>query len=88
MQESKGKAKMRRCRYCKGEFRPRSGSGGKEQHFCSAAHRKAFWKSGSMPYDKLVLRLEKTIGQRMQEQWSAFVSDLAAQMQQDANLIL
>src|SRR6185436_15229383 len=86
MRESKGKAKMRRCRYCKGEFRPRSGSGGKEQRFCSAAHRKAFWKSGSLPYDKLVLRLEKAIAGRVQEQLASYASNLAVQQEQLAEL--
>src|SRR5689334_17331781 len=59
--KTKPKAKLRKCRYCRGEFYPRS-TGGKEQHFCSEAHRKAFWKSGSLPFDKLVLRVERLVG--------------------------
>jgi hypothetical protein len=60
VQESKNKAKLRKCRYCRGEFYPRK-TGGKEQYFCCESHRKMFWKSGSLPFDKLVVRFERFV---------------------------
>ena len=47
----------RSCRYCKAKFRPVR----EDQRFCKADHRKAFWKYGSLPFDKMRDQLEKHV---------------------------
>lgn len=47
------KRPLRRCRYCKGKFRPTRDN----QHFCTPAHRKLYWKYGALPFDKLMTRI-------------------------------
>lgn len=67
--------RLMKCRYCKGEFWPRR-TGGSEQHFCCSSHRKLFWKSGSLPFDKLALRME----QHVERIVGARLSDLQSQL--------
>jgi hypothetical protein len=49
--------KARKCKYCRATFYPKRAAG-KEAKFCSAAHRKNFWRYGGLPFDKLLLRME------------------------------
>jgi hypothetical protein len=45
----------RHCKYCKGLFIPTQ----KTQVFCKTAHKDAYHKHGSLPFDKLMARVEK-----------------------------
>lgn len=49
------------CRFCKLTFKPACKDRGnaRKQQFCCTAHQKEFWKHGTQPLEKLVLRLEK-----------------------------
>jgi len=49
--------KPRRCRYCRALFIPKrkQDDGAK---FCSPNHRKAFWRYGGLPFDKMIDRLK------------------------------
>lgn len=51
----------RPCKYCKGRFVPvtKNKARADEQVFCCDAHRKEFWRSGSLPFEKLMIRFEK-----------------------------
>lgn len=42
----------RRCKYCRATFVPEH-LGGKEAKFCCPNHRKAFWRYGGLPFDKM-----------------------------------
>jgi len=64
--------KARRCKYCRAIFTPRrpQDSGAK---FCTANHRKAFWKNGALPFDKLMLRVEAKAREIVREEFAALV---------------
>jgi hypothetical protein len=53
----------RKCRFCKLLFKPAGKDRGnaQKQEFCTAAHRKEFWKHGGLPYQKLLDKLEKAV---------------------------
>jgi hypothetical protein len=55
--------KPRKCRFCKLLFKPTGKDRGnaQKQEFCTAAHRKEFWKHGGLPYQKLLDKLEKAV---------------------------
>ncbi len=49
--------KNRSCRYCKAKFKPIR----LDQRFCKPAHRKAFWKYGGLPFDKMKEQIMKDV---------------------------
>lgn len=62
----------RRCKYCRAIFTPRR-TQDKAAKFCTAAHRKAFWKNGALPFDKLMVRIEKKTREIVREEFAALV---------------
>jgi|ERR1035441_1822912 hypothetical protein len=60
----------RPCRFCKLEFKPttKNPKNADEQEFCCAAHRKEFWKHGKLPFQKLLLRIEKRMREICREE--------------------
>jgi hypothetical protein len=48
----------RRCKYCRANFIPLRAQD-KDAKFCCPNHRKAFWRYGGLPFDKLMVRVEK-----------------------------
>jgi len=53
--------RMRPCRLCKAKFRPTTHvvACADSQEFCCANHRKEYWKYGGLPFNKLMVRIEK-----------------------------
>lgn len=53
--------RMRPCRLCKAQFRPTTHvvACADSQEFCCPNHRKEYWKYGGLPFDKLMVRIEK-----------------------------
>lgn len=47
----------RQCRYCSLPFVPIRPN----QTFCSRAHNKAFWQHGTLPFEKLVLKIDRDL---------------------------
>lgn len=58
---SAAKLPMRKCRYCHCLFRPLQ----KDQKFCREAHRKAYWRYGSMSLEKIERQIEKRLGKSL-----------------------
>lgn len=50
----------RRCRYCRASFVPEDHRGEKAR-FCCENHRKAFWRYGGLPFDKMKQQILKDI---------------------------
>src|ERR1035441_5292619 len=63
----------RKCRFCKLLFKPAGKDRGnaQKQEFCTAAHRKEFWKHGAVPVQKLLLRQEKRMREIAREEIEA-----------------
>jgi hypothetical protein len=57
-----------KCRYCRAPFEPRTGTGGSSQQFCSAGHRKAFHKYGTVTIQKLAARIKKEVRETMAQE--------------------
>lgn len=66
--------RARPCKYCKGRFVPvtKNKARADEQIFCCAAHRKEFWRSGSLPFEKLMIRFEKRCREIVREELAVF----------------
>lgn len=62
----------KRCRYCKGLFDPIQPT----QDFCKPEHRKAFWKHGALPFDKLLVRIDKETRRIVREEFAALEARL------------
>ena len=43
---------LRRCEYCRGEFRPTRPQD-RKRRFCCEKHRKAIFRHGTLPYERL-----------------------------------
>jgi hypothetical protein len=69
--------RARQCKYCKGRFVPTTKNSARadEQQFCSAAHRKEFWRSGTLPFEKLMQRVEKRCREIVREEIEAAVAE-------------
>ena len=50
---------MKRCKYCKVRFKPRSDHHGRTQECCTPDHRKLYHKHGGLQFDKLIARILK-----------------------------
>ena len=50
----------RRCKYCKGNFIPERPQD-KDSKFCTPNHRKAFWRYGGLPFDKMKEQIMKDV---------------------------
>jgi len=50
----------RRCKYCKGNFIPERPQD-KDAKFCTPNHRKAFWRYGGLPFDKMKEQIMKDV---------------------------
>ena len=57
----------RRCKYCRASFVPERPQD-KDAKFCCPNHRKAFWRYGGLPFDKLMVRVEKEIKRIVREE--------------------
>jgi hypothetical protein len=57
----------RRCKYCRANFIPQR-SQDKDAKFCCPNHRKAFWRYGGLPFDKLMVRIEREIKRIVREE--------------------
>ena len=50
----------RRCKYCRGTFVPERAQD-KDQRFCCGNHRKAYWRFGGLPFDKMKTQIFKEV---------------------------
>ena len=50
----------RRCKYCRATFVPERPQD-KEAKFCCPNHRKAYWRFGGLPFDKMKEQLMKEV---------------------------
>lgn len=50
----------RRCKYCRGNFIPERAQD-KDAKFCCPNHRKAFWRYGGLPFDKMKEQIMKDV---------------------------
>ena len=57
----------RRCKYCRATFIPNRAQD-KDAKFCCPNHRKAFWRYGGLPFDKLMVRVERDIRRIVREE--------------------
>jgi hypothetical protein len=57
----------RSCRYCKAKFKPVR----EDQRFCKPAHRKAFWKYGGLPFDKMKEQIIKDVRKMVRAEFAA-----------------
>ncbi len=60
----------RNCKLCKGHFIPttKNSKNADGQEFCCDAHRKEFWKYGSLPFAKMAHRMEKRMREIAREE--------------------
>ena len=60
----------RLCRFCKLIFKPKgkNPANAAEQEFCTAAHRKEFWRHGALPFEKLMGKIEKRVREIAREE--------------------
>lgn len=65
--------RMRKCKHCKLPFKPttKNAKNADEQQFCTPAHRKEFWKYGSLPVEKLFGKFEKRVREIAREEMEA-----------------
>lgn len=52
--------KPRRCKYCRGNFVPERAQD-KDAKFCCPNHRKAYWRFGGLPFDKMKEQIMKEV---------------------------
>ena len=50
----------RRCKYCRATFMPERAQD-KEAKFCCPNHRKAYWRYGGLPFDKMKEQIMKDV---------------------------
>ena len=50
----------RRCKYCRGTFVPERAQD-KDAKFCCPNHRKAYWRFGGLPFDKMKEQIMKDV---------------------------
>ena len=67
--------KPRRCKYCRGSFVPERAQD-KDAKFCCPNHRKAFWRYGGLPFDKMKEQLMKDVRKMVR----AEIAELAEQV--------
>lgn len=73
----------KQCRYCRAKFRPTRNT----QRFCKPDHRKAFFRYGGLPYDKLRDQMRRDIAaelaplreaiQQIEERQARHAADIA-----------
>lgn len=68
---------LRRCKYCRANFLPDRPQD-KEAKFCSAAHRKSFWRYGGLPFDKMKLQIMKDVRAIVREEFAALTQPQTA----------
>ena len=70
----------RLCRLCKLEFKPttKNAKNADGQDFCTPAHRKEFWKHGKLPFQKLMIRIEKRLREIVREETDDLRTRIAA----------
>jgi hypothetical protein len=56
----------RRCKYCRALFTPERAQD-KNAKFCTPNHRKAYWRYGGLPFDKMKDALEKRVRKIIRE---------------------
>jgi hypothetical protein len=56
----------RKCKYCRAVFTPARPQD-KDAKFCKPNHRKAFWRYGALPFDKIMSRVETLIRRMIRE---------------------
>lgn len=66
----------RRCKFCGCQFTPKRAQD-EQQVFCQASHRDAYYRSGAMPFPKLIDELKKQI-----------LNDFAEQMREEFALAI
>lgn len=67
----------RRCKYCRGTFVPERPQD-KEAKFCCPNHRKAYWRFGSLPFDKMKEQIMKEVRKMVREELAAYASVYAS----------
>ena len=61
-------APNRTCRYCRAKFKPIR----EDQRFCKPDHRKAFWKYGGLPFDKMRDQIMKEVRKIIHEELAKY----------------
>jgi hypothetical protein len=92
--------RKRKCKLCKLPFVPttKNAKNADGQEFCQDAHRKEFWKYGSLPMAKMMARIEKRCREIAREELALFeqrldmegqksVADLQALLQQTGHAV-
>jgi len=68
--------KPRRCKYCRGNFVPERAQD-KDAKFCCPNHRKAYWRYGGLPFDKMRDQIMKDVRRELKAQHAEILSMLA-----------
>ncbi len=62
--------KPRRCKYCRGNFVPERAQD-KDAKFCCANHRKAYWRFGGLPFDKMKEQILREVRKQVRAELAA-----------------
>ena len=60
----------RRCKYCRGTFVPERAQD-KDSKFCCPNHRKAYWRYGGLPFDKMKEQLMREVRKMIRAEFAA-----------------
>jgi hypothetical protein len=66
----------RRCKYCRGNFVPERAQD-KDAKFCCPNHRKAYWRYGGLPFDKMRDQIMKDVRRELKAQHAEILAMLA-----------
>ena len=74
--------RTRPCRLCKAKFKPTTHvvACADSQQFCCANHRKEYWKYGGLPFEKLMVRIEKRCREVAREEADSALRNATAQL--------
>jgi len=74
----------RTCKLCKGHFIPttKNSKNADGQEFCCDAHRKEFWKYGSLPFAKMAHRMEKRMREIAREEINAALDSALSRLRE------
>lgn len=66
--------KPRRCKYCRATFVPERAQD-KDAKFCEPNHRKAYWRFGGLPFDKMKEQIMKEVRKLVRAEFEAMRSE-------------
>lgn len=65
----------RRCKYCRATFIPERPQD-KEAKFCCPNHRKAYWRFGGLPFDKMKEQIFKEVRKMMRAELPGLIEEI------------